>query len=132
MTDLERGIFLLLLISTMTDLERGIFLLLLRQALPEPTRSQPAAMADEGAIAELDVRTWLDTQVRNGWGAKWALAFENVGHELVEDLLAAADNELDDVRQELENMGARSGHLRKIMGCVQALRSGTPFPGTWR
>ena len=72
---------------------------------------------------DMDIRTWLDTHVRKGWGAKFALAFENCGEDVVEDLLAAAPDELEEVRGELEQLGARKGHMRKIMGAVDALRS---------
>ena len=43
------------------------------------------------ADPELTRREWLDT-VRRGWGAKFSLAFEEVGLDLVEDVVAMRED----------------------------------------
>ena len=57
-------------------------------------RDQDETMMDESH--EVTVREWLDT-CRRGWGAKWATGFEALGFDLVEDLAAAEDDDLEEL-----------------------------------
>ena len=69
-----------------------------RPATPPGTRRPSRSTFARPPAARLD-------SVRKGWGGKWAGAFEEVGIDLVEDIVEMDDEVLEALKEELKKAG---------------------------
>ena len=53
--------------------------------------------------------------VRPGWGAKFGLTFEQIGCDVLEDVIAMEDDDLEDIKAGLQKAGAKKMHMRKML-----------------
>ena len=74
-------------------------------------------------MAMLSIRSWLDG-VKAGWGARFGAAFEELGLEDTVDLSRATKEELDEVEQDLEKLGAKKLALRRIWEAALSVNTG--------
>ena len=67
------------------------------------------------------IREWLDNEVKAGYGAKFASAFEEVGVEDKSDLHDMDDGLMKTLEAELQVVDAKPMHLTKIRKATPAL-----------
>jgi len=67
------------------------------------------------------VRVWLDQEVKAGYGAKYASAFEEMGIHDKSDLLRMDDEIMAELEHELKSAGAKMLQLKDIKGAVEAV-----------
>ena len=72
-------------------------------------------------MASESVREWLDAEVKAGYGAKFASAFEEVGIEDTSDLQDMDDELMEELERELTAADAKSMHLKKIKAAIAAV-----------
>ena len=69
------------------------------------------------------IRRWLDDEVKAGYGAKYASAFEEVGFEDKGDLHDVNDASMAELVQELRACGAKTVQVDKIKKAIEAIVS---------
>ena len=67
------------------------------------------------------IREWLDSDVKAGYGAKFASAFEEVGIEDVSDLHDVDDEAMAALERELEAADAKLIHIKKIKKAIEGI-----------
>ena len=67
------------------------------------------------------IREWLDNEVKAGYGAKFASAFEEVGVEDKSDLHDMDDELMKTLEAELQAVDAKPMHLTKIRKAIEAI-----------
>ena len=72
-------------------------------------------------MASESVREWLDAEVKAGYGAKFASAFEEVGIEDTSDLQDMDDELMSTLDQELLAAGAKPMHVKKIKAAIEGV-----------
>jgi len=77
-------------------------------------------------MASESIREWLDADVKAGYGAKFASAFEEVGFEDTSDLQDMDDELMANLEQELVAADAKAVHLKKIKAAINAVVGNAP------
>ena len=67
------------------------------------------------------IREWLDDEVKSGYGAKFASAFEEVGIEDKSDLHEMDSDLMKTLEAELEHIDAKPMHLARIKKSIEAI-----------
>ena len=86
-----------------------------------PTTCLPLSSSSVGDDDAESIREWLDGEVKVGFGAKFATAFEEVGLEDKSDLHELTAAALDELIRELVAAGAKTIHLARIHKAIEAI-----------
>lgn len=72
-------------------------------------------------LSDRSIREWLDEEVKAGYGAKFASAFEEVGIEDKSDLHHSDEAIVLELEGELRDAGAKSLHLKLIKEAIEVI-----------